>query len=396
MGLARFNRLASPRENASFSGMVTPPIRIRAATCGLVLLFSLLTVASAAPAGRWPAEQAKAWMAARPYQAGGNYLPSTAINQLEMWQPETFDPATIDRELGWAHDLGFNTMRVFLHNIPWRDDPKGFLQRVDTFLGFADKHAISILFVFFDSCWDPYPRSGLQRAPRPHVHNSGWVQSPGLELLMNGRAHGELQAYVKDVLTRFRDDKRILGWDLFNEPNNNNGSSYGAIETPYKAEYGMILLKEVFQWAREVNPSQPLTAAPWEGDWSPEKRSPINAFMLEHSDVISFHCYDPVEPMRSRIEILEKLGRPILCTEYMARPRESRFETHLPMMKDKHVAAIAWGFIAGKSQTNYPWDSWSKVYTAEPPEWFHDVLRADGSAYKPDEVAFLKRTLQAK
>jgi hypothetical protein len=359
----------------------------------LPILVALIGSGVAATPSRWSPEQAHAWMNQHPYLAGGNYLPSNAINQLEMWQAETFDPATIDRELGWAGAVGFKVMRVFLHNLTWRDDPRGFLDRVDRFLSIADKHGITILFVFFDSCWDPNPRSGLQPAPRPHLHNSGWVQSPGTELLMNGRAHGELKAYVKDVLTRFKDDRRILGWDLFNEPDNRNDSSYGKLEPTYKADYAFILLKEVFAWAREVNPSQPLTAGVWQGDWSLAKRSPIDAFMLENSDVISFHCYDPADKMTERIALLNALGRPLLCTEYMARPVGSRFETHLPLMKEKKVIAIAWGFVAGKSQTNYPWDSWKKTYTAEPPEWFHDVFRADGSAYRPAEVAFLKKLL---
>ncbi len=375
--------------------MITETLRLHTVCyCAVFLAWTGLT-AKTEPASRWTPEQARAWMAQVPYLAGGNYVPHNAINQLEMWQADTFDPTTIDRELGWAHDLGFNVMRVFLHNLPWRDDPQAFLDRVDSFLAIASKNHIKIMPVFFDSCWDPYPHSGPQRAPRPHVHNSGWVQSPGLEILINGRAHGELEAYVKAVLTRFKDDRRIIAWDLFNEPNNPNRPSYGKIETPEKAEYGFILLKEVFRWARAVNPSQPLTAAPWEGDWTPGKLSAINAFMLEQSDVISFHSYDPVDKMRERIETLEKLGRPLICSEYMARPRESRFSTHLPLMKAHNVAAIAWGFIQGKSQTNYPWDSWDKTYTSEPPEWFHDVLRADGSPYRAEEVKFLKKTLKS-
>lgn len=361
----------------------------------LVLVFSLSSAWSA-ETGRWTPDRAQAWMAKYPYLAGGNYLPSTAINQLEMWQPETFDPATIDRELGWARDLGFNCMRIFLHNLPWREDPDGFLARVDQVLAIADKHGITVMPVFFDSCWDPVPKSGPQRAPRPHVHNSGWVQSPGRDMLVNPATHGELEAYVTHVLRRFRDDRRIVAWDLFNEPNNPNTNSYGPVETPHKAEFGFVLLKEVFRWARKVNPSQPLTAGPWEGDWTPARLSPINAFMLGQSDVISFHCYDPAEQMQARIAELKKLGRPLLCTEYMARPRGSRFETHLPLMKKEGVAAIAWGFIAGKSQTNYPWDSWQKAYTAEPPEWFHDVLRADGTPYRPAEAEFLRQHLRGK
>lgn len=376
--------------------MRTKNIRSYAVWCSVALVISLAGSALAAPVSRWSEAKADAWMSQLPYLAGGNYIPSSAINQLEMWQPATFDSVTIDRELSWAHDIGFNVMRVFLHNLPWRDDPQGYLDRIDKFLAIAAKHQIRIMPVFFDSCWDPFPRSGPQRAPRPHVHNSGWVQSPGQELLMNGRAHGELEAYVKAVLTRFKDDSRIIAWDLFNEPNNPVTRSYGVIETPYKADYALILLKEIFDWARAINPSQPLTAGLWEGDWTPGKLSPINVFMLEHSDVISFHSYDPVGKMRERIQTLGKLGRPLLCTEFMARPRESRFETCLPLLKEKNVAAIAWGFIAGKSQTNYPWDSWEKTYTAEPPEWFHDVLHADGRPYKPDEVEFLKAHLLPK
>ncbi len=125
-------------------------------------------------------------------------------------------------------------------------------------------------------------------------------------------------------------------------------------------------------------------------------RSPIDAFLLENSDVISFHCYEPLDQMRERIDLLATLGRPLICTEFMARPVGSRFETHLPLMKEKKVAAVAWGFVAGKSQTNYPWDSWKKTYTAEPPEWFHDILRSDGSYYKPAEVEFLKQHLLSK
>lgn len=366
-------------------------VRLRLVFC----LVGLVAVLPAAFAARWTPERANAWWAQQPFRAGGNYVPSTAINQLEMWQPESFDPATIDRELGWAQEIGFNTMRVFLHNLPWREDPAGYLERIDTYLRIADKHGIATLFVIFDSVWDPEPRSGPQHAPTPGVHNSGWVQSPGRALLIDGTAHGELKAYVKAVLTRFKDDRRVLGWDLFNEPDNPNRGSYDRTETAYKAEYALILLKEVFAWAREVDPSQPLTVGVWQGQWEGDQRSAVTALSLDNSDVISFHSYEPPETLRRSIEVLKRYGRPLLCTEYMARPRGSRFETNLPVLKENKVAAIAWGFVAGKSQTNYPWDSWAKPYATEPPEWFHDVLRSDGSAYRPDEVAFLKRVLKA-
>ena len=346
------------------------------------------------PDARWSPAQAQQWVAQHAWSAGCNYLPSTAVNQLEMWQQDTFDPATIDRELGWAHGLGFNSVRVFLHDLAWSQDPAGFLQRMDQFLGIAEQHQISVLFVFFDSCWNPYPKAGRQPAPTPGVHNSQWVQSPGKVILTDAAAHGGLEGYVKTVLQRFANDRRIIGWDLFNEPNNANGRSYSAIETPYKAEYALILLTEVFAWARQVHPSQPLTAGVWEGDWSvPGKWSPINRFMLTHSDIVSFHCYNPLPVMQQRVADLSKLGRPLFCTEYMARPQNSRFETILPFLKAQGVAAYNWGFIEGKSQTNFPWDSWAKPYAGQPPEWFHDVLHTDGTPYRQSEAAFLGQIL---
>src|SRR5690606_10633866 len=131
----------------------------------------------------WTDSAANAWYAGQPWLVGPNYTPANAINQLEMWQEETFDPQTIDKELGWAAELGMNTARVYLHDLPYEQDSTGFLKRIDQFLGIADKHGIKPLLVFFDSCWDPFPEAGTQRAPKPHVHNSGWVQSPGQHAL---------------------------------------------------------------------------------------------------------------------------------------------------------------------------------------------------------------------
>jgi hypothetical protein len=358
-----------------------------------VVLAVLVSVSPARAEARWSTAQAKTWWDAQPFRAGCNYIPSNAINPLEMWQADTFSPEIIDRELGWTEGVGFNCARVFLHNLAWRQDPEGFLKRMDTFLGIADKHHVAVLFVFFDSVWDPEPKAGKQPAPRPGLHNSGWVQSPGRELLIDGSKHGELEAYVKQVLQRFGKDRRLWGWDLFNEPDNDNASSYGAKETPYKSEYALILLKEVFAWAKAVNPDQPLTTGVWKDDWSEGKLNAVNRFMLENSDIISFHTYDKPDELRRRIAVLKRYDRPMICTEYMARPRGSRFETHLPIFQEAKVGAMCWGMIAGKSQTIYPWDSWQKPYPAEPPEWFHDVLRSDGTPYKPDEVAFLRKTL---
>lgn len=242
---------------------------------------------------RWSEKAAKEWYARQPWLVGSNYIPSTAINELEMWQTDTFDPLRIDKELGWAEALGLNTMRVFLHDLLWQQDPEGFKRRINTFLKIAAKHHIRPLFVLFDSCWDPNPHLGKQHEPRPGVHNSGWVQSPGARALQDPSQYPRLEAYVKGVVGAFAKDPRLLGWDVWNEPDNTNQGSYGELEPKNKVELVLELLPKVFDWARSVHPMQPLTSGVWKGDWSsPSKLGPMEKIQLEQSDVISFHNYD--------------------------------------------------------------------------------------------------------
>jgi len=356
-----------------------------------LLLATLGLISTANGADRWSPEKANAWAKEHPWAVGSNYLPSTAINQLEMWQADTFDPITIDRELGWAEGLGFNSMRVFLHDLLWTEKPKDFLDRVDQFLVIAAKHKIQVMFVFFDSCWDPNPKLGPQRAPKPGLHNSGWVQSPGKAALIDPGKQGHLEGYVKGVLARFKDDKRVLVWDLWNEPDNTNGSSYGKEEPKDKVDLTLALLQKTFGWAREVNPSQPITSGVWVGDWNLEKASPTPKFQLLESDVISFHSYTGAVDTARRIEPLLPLNRPLLCTEYMARPNGSKFDPDLGFLREKNIGAYNWGFVDGKSQTIYPWDSWKKPYDGEPPVWFHDIFRRDGTPYIQAEVDYIRK-----
>jgi hypothetical protein len=340
--------------------------------------------------GPWPVQQANDWHTSQPWLVGCNFIPSTAINQLEMWQADTWDPATIDRELGWAAGLGFTSVRVFLHDLAWQQDPKGFLKRMDHFLSLAHKHGIGVMVVLFDGVWDPFPKPGPQRAPRPHIHNSGWVQSPGADILRDPARQDALKAYVQAVIGRFRKDRRVQVWDVFNEPDN-PVSQYRDVELKNKAEAALQLLQKTFAWARELRPSQPLTSGVWIGNWAdPAKLTPMERCQLEDSDVISFHCYGNLDEAKKCVQNLRRYQRPILCTEYMARPNGSRFDPILGYFQQESVAAYNWGFVNGKSQTIYPWDSWKKEYQAEPPVWFHDIFRADGSPYDPAEVAYIR------
>jgi hypothetical protein len=350
-------------------------------------------IADETQAGRWSEQRANEWYAKQPWLVGCNYIPSTAINQLEMWQADTFDLKTIDRELGWAESLGFTSIRVFLHDLPWQADSAGFLQRIEQFLGVADKHKIGVMFVVFDAVWDPNPKLGKQREPRPHVHNSGWVQSPGAEILKDPAKLDSLKPYVQGVIRKFKDDRRVQAWDLFNEPDNPNKNSYGKQELPSKAEAAQRLLDKTFAWAREVNPSQPLTSGIWRDFGGFKENTPIFQSMLNHSDVISFHNYGRVDNVKQEVEALKKkINRPVICTEYMARPLGSTFDPVLGYFKSEKVGAYCWGFVDGKSQTIYPWETWTKQYTDKPAKWFHDIFHGDGKPYSDDEVEYIRRT----
>ncbi|MBY0503280.1 MAG: endo-1,4-beta-xylanase [Bryobacteraceae bacterium] len=351
----------------------------------------LLALTALAQDARWTPAQANAWYAKQPWLVGANYTPASAINQLEMWQADTFDPARIDKELGWAAEAGMNTLRVFLHDLVWQQDPAGYRDRIDTFLKIAAKHKISPMFVLFDSCWDPFPEPGRQRAPKPGVHNSGWVQGPGASALADPAQRPRLEAYVREVVRAFGRDKRVLAWDVWNEPDNLNKSSYGKLEPAGKVAMVEALLPEVFRWAREAKPSQPLTSGVWTGEWATDEQlRPMERIQLQQSDVISFHDYSRPANFEARIRALRRFGRPILCTEFMARGNGSTFAGSLPIAQRYHVAAYSWGLVQGKTQTHLPWDSWQRPYKREPTEWFHEVFRNDGKPYREEEVKLLK------
>jgi GH35 family endo-1,4-beta-xylanase len=371
--------------------MVSKSRRSRAA----VLIVSILFAASTsllAQASRWTEEKARTWYEQQPWLVGSNYIPMDAINQLEMWQASAFNPTQIDKELGWAEDMGMNTMRVFLHDLVWQENPSGFKDRIDRFLVISSRHHIKPLFVLFDSCWDPNPKLGLQHPPVPGVHNSGWVQSPGAAALKDPAQQERLKAYVVGVVGAFANDARVLGWDVWNEPSNTNDVSYRKQELKNKEQVVEEMLPKVFTWAREAHPSQPLTSGVWDIDFA--KGTPptkMQQIQLENSDVISFHNYGWPESFEKEVLFLQKFNRPLICTEYMARGAGSTFDTVLPLAKQYKVAAINWGFVAGKTQTYYPWDSWRHPYIVdEPAVWFHEVLHPDGTPYRDAEVKLIR------
>lgn len=342
---------------------------------------------------RWSVDRISGWWNREPWWVGCNFIPSSAINQLEMWQAASFDAATLERELGWAADLGFNACRVYLHDLLWEEDAPGFCERMDHFLDLAAARGLRIGFVLFDDVWNPEPRLGPQPAPYPGRHNSGWVGGPGLSALIaypgDPALRARLERYVKGVLSAFGEDDRVGLWDIYNEP--------GGYPSPGSEPVGaacLPLLSDAFHWARSISPQQPLTSGLWQspaGALPPE----IGQIQLAHSDLVTFHHYGPPDALRQFCEALRiEHERPLLCTEYLARPMKSRFETHLPIFQELDIGAIHWGFVSGKTQTIYPWWSWfDEEPQPEPEVWFHDILRPDGTPYDPAEAAFVREFL---
>lgn len=340
-----------------------------------VLIIFFLFISPVIAQEKWTTKKAEEWYAQQGWLRGCNYQPSTAINQLEMFQAATFDTSTIDKELGWAEDLGLNVMRVYLHHLLWASDKEGFKKRLNTYLSIASKHKIKTLFVFFDDCWNDTAYTGTQSEPKKGVHNSGWVRDPGTMIYTHPDTMKVLESYVKDVLQSFKNDQRILLWDLYNEPGNSG-----------QLDKSMPLLQQVFKWARQINPSQPISAGLWNGD---QRFDNLNKFQIENSDIITYHNYSYVDNHQNNIDTLRKYGRPLICTEYMARRNGSLFQVIMPLLKKENVGAINWGFVSGKTNTIFAWDTPIKD-GKEPPLWFHDIYRQDGTPFSKEEVKFIK------
>lgn len=360
----------------------------------LVLVISLFSLSGAsAQTSQWSATAASDWYAHQPWIIGANYIQSNTVNQIEMWQSETFDGDRIDMELGWAEGLGINTIRVGLPELLWERDPSGLQKRMDRLLRIADKHKMKVIFVLFDSSGDPYPEPGRQRQPKPGVRNSLWAQSPGAKGLISPKQVEDALRYAEDVVADFSIDKRVLAWDVWNEPDNTNEKTYPNSELPNKEEVVRALLPKVFQYVRAGVPSQPVTSGLWKGDWSSTATlSPIEKIQIELSDFISFQNYDGPEEFEKRVKWLQAFHRPVVCTGFLARNQGSTIETILPIALKYDVGALVGDLVQGKTQRWLPWDSWQNPYVGrEPPVWSQDLFRSNGPLYRQQDADVIRR-----
>jgi hypothetical protein len=328
-----------------------------------------------APSSRWPVEKAWHWYKQQPWVCGFNYIPATAINYTEMWQKETFDPKTIDEELALAEQVRFNSLRCVLQYLVWEHDAEGFKQRLDQFLSICHKHGIRVIFCLFDDCvfgpkHDPYLGKQADVVPGWYAHD--WSPSPGWSRVKDPRTWPKLQQYVQDVITRYKDDPRVLMWDLYNEPTNEIG------------DVTLPLVAKIVDCAQQVNPSQPLTIGVWN-----ENKLP-NDVAIHRCDIITFHRYSNAAQLEAFISSLEKHGRPLICTEWLKRDWGSVAD-QLPVFARHHVGCLHWGLVNGKTQTQYPWGS--KPGAPEPRAWQHDIFRKDRTPYDPHEIEAFKQAI---
>ena len=347
-----------------------------------------MTTPSSTPPPRWSRERVAAWYDALPWLVGFNYLPRTAVNWTEMWQAGSFDLTTIEQELGWAEAIGLNAIRTNLPHIVWIHDPDGLLARLDAFLAAASAHGMRTMLCLFDDCAfsgrEPYP--GPQDPPVPGIHNSGGAASPGREVVRDRDAWPGLRRYVEDVVSRFSDDARVLAWDVFNEPGNE--SVFTRPERPHPdgplLPHSLALTEAAIGWAREVGPSQPLTSGLWDLRWDEASRRRL----LDASDFVSFHDYLPRKHVEAQVERLRAEGRPLVCTEWLARGLGSVPEALLPYFAEQRIGCFHWGLVNGRTQTHLPWPTFAKL--AEGGLWHHDLLHADGTPWSAREIELFR------
>lgn len=346
----------------------------------IALLFSVSEVIQAQKTARqWSPEKAWEWYNNNDWICGFNYIPSNAINYTAMWDKTSFSPDLIDRELALAAATGFNAVRVVLQFIVWENDPKYFKDTFTRFLSICSKYKIKVMPAFFDDCvfgTNIDPSLGLQPEPFKGWYAWAWSPSPGHTIASDTTNLPRLEKYIKDIIKTYKDNPAILLWDLYNEPTN---SGMGSKSLP--------LVRSVFKWAREIDPSQPVSIAVWNGN------KDLNDIIYANSDVTTFHNYNPAPAVEKMVQDLKQQKRPIICSEWLNRPRGSTVEGVLPLFAAEKIGCLHWGLVNGKTQTDLPWGHrpGDGPYTRI---WQHDLYTTDFQVYSPYELQLFKSFIE--
>ena len=323
---------------------------------------------------RWPEERIWRWWNDLGPIKGVNYIPRNAVNSIDFWLAETFDPDLIAEELQWARQAGYNALRVQLQYVVWANDEDGFMDRLDTFLGLAQDQGLRVVPVLFDDldrAGEP-PVFGPQPPPAPNRHNSRWKPSPGAASVVDRSQWPSLESYIDAVVGAHRRDDRILFWDLY------NATGYNEL-----GEQSLPLMEQTFDWVRAHQTRQPLAIASWD-----RLDSAMTARKWERSDLITFQQFDDPAQVEAQLALLQHYGRPIVCVDWLKRQQNNTFETILPLFAQQRVGWFSRGLVQGKTQF-YVQDEAFRSAT-EPDVWQQDVLQPDGAPYRPEEIELIQ------
>lgn len=349
--------------------------------------------------GVWNKERAWEWYNARPWIRGCNFMGSDCANRIDQWQEYGFEERfqTADRELKLVAETGFNSIRIIMDFFVWKHERAGYMQRLERYIALAAKYGITCTIVFGNDCM-PVKAEALSRLKLGEqewhlgwhggrkVSQHGTFGEAGYHLLDEPELALEHYEWVREIVDTYKNDERILMWDVFNEPGNSNRKN---MSLPH--------LKKFFEIIREINPIQPLTAGIFTCDGKVDELPEIQRFALDNSDIVSFHNYGSYETNVCLLKRLKKLGRPIVNTEWLARCLHNNVQEIYPLFYLEKVGCYCWGFVVGKYQTHEPWNSVWDQYEKNPnldwdfTKWFHDLYRPSLHPYDPKEIELIKR-----
>ena len=319
---------------------------------------------------RWDGDRVRRWYDNLGVVKGVNYIPRNAVNSTDMWRKETFDPDLINEELGWVRKAGYTTLRVQLQYIAWKEDPKGFMERLEKFMDLAARNTLKVVPVLFDdkNFANMDPVAGPQPEPIPGKNNARWVPSPGPAAVKDRSTWPDLEKYFRDVMEKYKGDDRVVYWDLYNRAGDSE-----------LWEATLPLMDQVFNWARDIDPKQPLAAPAWT-----KPNSAMTVHKLERSDIVTFQSFETAGQIEALLTLLKRYDRPIICSDWLMRQRDNDFEKILPLFSVHRVGWFNRGLVNGKTQE---WIQQDQYRSADRPElWQHDVLKPNGDAYDPKEI----------
>lgn len=352
--------------------------------------------------GRWSKERVWKWYNERPWIRGCNYMSRDCANRIDQWQEHGFEERfeTTCEELKLAAETGFNSIRIIPEFYVWLKEHDGFMQRLERYVAAADKFGISCMVVFGNDCCPP-KEEALNRLHLGEQHVD-WGYHGGRKISQHGRFEGagysvlddpetaeKFYEFVREIVEKYKNDERIIIWDVFNEPGNSRRYSMSHLH-----------MKKFFEIIRKIDPIQPLTAGIFSvsGYFDYGKLPEIEKFGLENSDIISYHNYNSYINNVLELKRLKEFERPVINTEWLNRCAGNNVEEMFPLFFLEKVGCYNWGFVAGKYQTYEPWNTiWDDLKSGAEyaknydfTKWLHDLYRPSLNPYNPKEIEIIK------